>query len=182
MQGAVTLRNPVRIELKGCIVRSWRVGDEAALAQNANNRKIWLNLRDVFPHPYTVADAVRWIQSARAEVPELSYAIDVGGMAAGGIGITLLTDVERCTADIAYWLGELYWGRGIVTQVVAAVSEHAFMSLDISRLQAWVFAWNTASMRVLEKCGYVREAVMRKSAIKDGKLIDRMLYARLREP
>mgnify|MGYP001244487443 CR=1 FL=1 len=172
----------MRIELNGCVVRSWRAGDEAALAQNANNRKVWLNLRDVFPHPYTVEDAAKWIQSACAETPELSYAIDVGGMAAGGIGITLLTDVERCTADIAYWLGEPYWGRGIVTQVVAAVSEYAFVTLDISRLQAWVFAWNTASMRVLEKCGYVREAVMRKSAIKDGQLINRMLYARLRDP
>jgi RimJ/RimL family protein N-acetyltransferase len=103
-------------------------------------------------------------------------------MAAGGIGITLLTDVERCNADIAYWLGEQYWGRGIATQVLAAVSEYAFVTLDISCLQAWVFAWNKASMRVLEKCGYVREAVMRKSAIKDGQLIDRMLYARPRDP
>ena len=172
----------MRIDLTGCVVRSWRAGDEAALARNANNRKIWLNLRDVFPCPYTMEDAVNWIRSAQAERPELSYAIDVDGVAAGGIGITLLTDVERCTADIAYWLGENYWGRGIVTQVLAAVSEYAFATLDITRLQAWVFAWNTASMRVLEKCGYVREAVMRRSAIKDGKVIDRMLYARLREP
>lgn len=163
-------------------MRSWRIGDEAALAQNANNRKIWLNLRDAFPHPYTLEDAASWIRSACAENPELSYAIEVGGMAAGGIGITLLPDVERCTADIAYWLGEKYWGRGIVTQVLAAASEYAFATLDITRLQAWVFAWNAASMRVLEKCGYVREAVMRKSAIKDGKVIDRMLYARLRGP
>lgn len=172
----------MRIELNDCAVRSWCAGDEPSLARHVNNRKIWLNLRDVFPHPYTLEDATKWVRFAAAEVPELSYAIEIEGEAAGGIGLTPLTDVERCTADIGYWLGEQYWGRGIATRVVAAASEHAFATLDIARLEGWVFAWNPGSMRVLEKCGYVREGVMRKSAIKDGRLVDRMVYARLREP
>lgn len=162
-------------------MRSWRAGDEPSLARHANNRKVWRNLRDVFPHPYTLEEAAKWIRFAAAEVPELSYAIEVGGGAVGGIGLTLLSDVERCTADIGYWLGESYWGRGLASQVVAAVSDYAFATLDIARIEAWVFAWNPASMRVLEKCGYVREAVMRKSAVKDGQLIDRVIYARWRQ-
>jgi len=180
--GAYPPTDPMRIDLEGCAVRSWRAGDEASLAEHANNRKIWLNLRDVFPHPYTLEDAANWVRFASTEKPELSYAIDVDGNAVGGIGLTRLPDVERCTADIAYWLGEKFWGRGIATRVVAAVSDYAFATLDIARLEGWVFAWNPGSMRVLEKCGYVREAVMRKSAIKDGRLVDRVVYARLREP
>ena len=72
------------------------------------------------------------------------------------------------------------WGRGIATEAVQAVTEYAFGPLDLVRVQAGIFAWNAASMRVLEKCGYEREGVQRKAAFKDGELVDCVLYARLR--
>jgi RimJ/RimL family protein N-acetyltransferase len=61
------------------------------------------------------------------------------------------------------------------------LSDFAFERLDLVRLQAGVFAWNPASARVLEKCGYHREAVHRGSVFKDGQLIDAHLYVRLRD-
>ena len=105
------------------------------------------------------------------------WAIEVNGEAAGGIGIELHTDVERVSAEIGYWLGEAVWGRGIATEALRGVTEEAFRRYDLTRIYAVPFAEHLASIRVLEKAGYVREGVMRQSAIKDGKVRDQALYA-----
>ena len=164
-----------------CVVRSWRKDDVEALARHGNSRRIWLNLRDGFPHPYTPERAEGWIHYATSSRPETLFAIDVGGEAAGGIGFTLQPDVERCSAEIGYWLGEAYWGRGITTAALRAVTTYAFTTYGLSRLFAVPLAANTASIRVLEKAGYRREGVMRRSAIKDGVIQDQALYARTDE-
>ncbi|WAI02192.1 GNAT family N-acetyltransferase [Methanogenium organophilum] len=112
---------------------------------------------------------------------DLLLAIEVDGVAAGGIAVTLLDDVYCRTAEIGYWLGEPFWGRGIMTDAIAAVVPVAFVRLDIVRIQAGVFANNPASMRVLEKCGFVREAVLRNAITKNGVLMDEVMHARFRD-
>jgi RimJ/RimL family protein N-acetyltransferase len=109
----------------------------------------------------------------------LSWAIVVDDAAVGGIALEPMTDVHAGTARIGYWLGEPFWGRGIMTTAVGEVSARAFSPLGYRRIETPVFASNIASMRVLEKCGYLREGVMRNSVFKDGELIDSMLYARV---
>jgi RimJ/RimL family protein N-acetyltransferase len=161
-------------------IRYWQAGDEATLAENANNRKIWRNVRDRFPHPYTLEDAVWWIRFANSETPICNFAIEIDGAAVGGIGLILRDDVYRLSAEIGYWLGEDYWGRGIVTQAVGAVTDYAFANFKLCRIYAEVFEWNPASMRVLEKAGYQFEGRLRKSAIKDGHIIDACIYAIVR--
>jgi ribosomal-protein-alanine N-acetyltransferase len=115
----------MRIELSPCIIRSWEARDAASLAAHANNRKVWRNLRDRFPHPYTPQDAEAWIHLARAAVPETHFALAVGEEAIGGIGLELQTDVARRSAEIGYWVGEAYWGRGIATAAVRALTAFA---------------------------------------------------------
>lgn len=171
---------PLDLGVAGAVVRPWRHGDEESLARHANNRKIWLNLRDGFPHPYTLADAERWIGVATARDPQTNFAIVVDGQAAGGIGLILKDDVERRTAEIGFWLGEAYWGKGIMTAAVRAVGDYAFATFDLVRLVGYVFQGNTGSMRVLEKAGCTCEAVLRKAATKDGRTIDLFLYAMVR--
>ena len=150
---------------------------EPALIRFANNRNVWRNLRDIFPHPYTDADADRWL-SAQALVPEpTSWAIEVDRLAVGSIGVTLGEDVDAESAHFGYWLGEPYWGRGIMTDAVRNLSPYVMRKFNVNRLEAPVFEWNPASMRVLEKCGFVREGVLRASVLKDGQLIDQVLYA-----
>jgi len=170
----------MEIPLERCTLRPWRRGDEETLVRGANNRKVWLNLRDAFPHPYTLADAFAWIDRCMEQVPPRGLAIEVGGEACGSIGVFPFEDVHRRSAEIGYWLAEPHWNRGIATEAVAAMTEHAFRELDIVRIQAAVFEWNPASMRVLEKCGYEREGWLRQSVWKDGQLIDSALYAKLR--
>lgn len=166
----------VRLELNECRLRPWRAGDERGLPAHADDREVWLNLRDRFPHPYTSADARKWVRFAAAH-PEVCLAIEVDGEAAGAVGFELHDDVERVSAEIGYWLGRRHWGRGIMTAAVSAATRYAFRTFEITRLYALPFSRNVASVRVLEKAGYVREGVLRRGVIKDGVVLDQDLFA-----
>jgi RimJ/RimL family protein N-acetyltransferase len=167
----------MRLTLDCCVVRSWEMSDVDTVPTYANNRKIWLNLRDAFPHPYTRQSARDWIRGVKQRTPETSFAIAVDGEAVGGIGFVMHNDVERVSAEIGYWLGEPFWGRGITSAALRAVTTYAMETHGLTRIFAVPFAWNAASCRVLEKSGYVLEGRLRKSAIKDGKLTDQLQYA-----
>jgi ribosomal-protein-alanine N-acetyltransferase len=162
-----------------CIVRDWRASDRESLFRCANNRAIWRNLTHRFPHPYTEADADSWF-FLLAQMPEPTHwAIEVAGSAVGGIGVIVGEGVHEKSGHLGYWLGEPYWGRGIMTAAVRATSEYVMSRFGLLRLEAPVFEWNPASMRVLEKCGFVREGVLRRSVFKDRQVIDQVLYARV---
>src|SRR5437879_456141 len=158
----------MQLTLPSCDVRSWSTRDVASLVEHANNRKIWINLRDRFPHPYSRRDARRFIAAVRARDPETAFAIAVDGRAVGGVGFVLHEDVERVSAEIGYWLGEPFWGRGITTDALTAVTTHIVEAHRLTRVYAVPFAHNVASCRVLEEAGYVLEGRLRRSAIKDG--------------
>jgi len=167
----------MKLALARCEVRSWRHDDLASLVRHADNRRIWLNLRDRFPHPYTTRDGRHFLRMATAQRPETLFAIAVAGEAVGGIGFQMMSDVERVSAEIGYWLGEAFWSRGIVTDALIGVTRYAIETHGFTRMFALPFASNQASCRVLEKAGYVLEAHLRRSAIKDGRILDQMQYA-----
>jgi RimJ/RimL family protein N-acetyltransferase/catechol 2,3-dioxygenase-like lactoylglutathione lyase family enzyme len=173
---------PVRLECGRCAVRSWREGDLESLVRHANSRAVWLQLRDRFPHPYTAEAGRAWLRYAAEAKPETQFAVEVDGEAAGGIGFLPQRDIERCSAEVGYWLGERVWGRGVATAALRAVTDYAFAAFGLTRLYALPFADNLASRRVLEKAGYQLEAVLRRSAIKDGQIKDQALYALTRTP
>ena len=165
------------LRLNTCDVRSWETSDVDTLALHANNRKIWINLRDAFPHPYTRQHAREFIRAIRQRAPETTFAIAVDGQAVGSVGFVLHPDVERVSAEVGYWLAEPFWGRGITTDALAGVTRYAIETHGLTRVYALPFAWNAASCRVLEKAGYVLEARLRRSAVKDGVVTDQMQYA-----
>ena len=169
------------LEFPGGRIRSWQAGDAPSLARHADNRKIWLQVRDRFPHPYTLEAAEGWVAMAPAADPETQFAIEVNGEAAGGIGVFLQQDVERYSAEIGYWLGETHWNRGIATAAVRRFTEYAFDRYDLCRLYANVFETNPGSCRVLERSGYQLEGRLRHSSVKDGQVLDGLLYAAVRE-
>lgn len=169
--------DPLYFDTGKCIIRRWRRGDEPSLVRHADNRNIWMNVRDTFPSPYTINDATQWIEAAANRLRDQAWAIDVGGFAVGGIGLHPDEGVHRYNAEIGYWLGEEFWGRGIATEAVGAMTRHAFEGRGLVRVYAAVFAWNTASIRVLEKCGYELEGTLRMSAFKAGRFVDQQLYA-----
>ena len=171
----------MELKLKTCTVRPWRRGDEESLAANANNYKIWRNVRDQFPRPYTLDNARDWVGLAGHESPPTNFALVVDGKAVGGIGLVFRNDINSCRAEIGYWLGEAYWGRGVVSEAVRALTVWAFETFDLASIYAGVLEWNPASMRVLEKAGYTFEARLRKAMVKEGVVMDEFIYSVTRE-
>ena len=169
------------LDLGDIHIRNWRRDDLDALLRHANNPKIAANLRDQFPHPYTRRDGIDYLNYVRSMDVPMSFAIEYGGEAIGGIGFKLGTDIARLSVEMGYWLAEPFWGRGIATRAVRAVCQWVFATTPVVRLYAHVFDWNPASARVLEKAGYRLEGRLRQSAIKDGVVLDQLMYSILRD-
>jgi len=164
---------------EGFQIRSWALEDIPSLARHANNAKVSVNLRDGFPYPYSETDAEIFI-SANLDAA-WNFTIAVNGEAAGGIGLVIGADVHRFTAEIGYWLAEPYWGRGITSKAVQALTDYAFQHTGLVRIYASVFETNPTSMRVLEKNGFQFEGILRKNVIKNGAILDNFLYAKIKE-
>ena len=167
----------MRLDCGLCVLRPWTADDVSSLVRHANNYEVWRHLRNQFPHPYTREDAEEWIAFVEQRNPQTYFAIEVQGEAVGGIGLIPKSAIERCSAEMGYWLGEAVWGKGIATAAVRALTNYGFKAFGLTRIFAVPFANNPASARVLEKAGYVREGVMRRSAIKEGVVLDQFLYA-----
>lgn len=160
-----------------CVLRPLVPADAPSLAAHADDRDVWLNLRDRFPHPYTLGGAEGYLASIPASPRPTGFGIVVHGEAAGTIGLVPGSDIERHTAEVGYWLGRRFWGRGVVTDALRAITAYAVAELGMHRVFAVPFTDNAASVRVLEKVGYVREGRMRRSAVKDGRVLDQWLFA-----
>ena len=170
----------MRIPIGNWEIRSWEYGDVGSIVRYANNPNVSMNLRDAFPHPYSVEDAKTWLQFATVQSPETHFAIASPQEAIGGIGFYLQSDIFRRSAEIGYWLGEPFWGKGIATEALRALTAYAFANFDLVRIYAGVFEGNDASCRVLEKAGYSLESRARRSVIKTGQIKDQFIYVRLR--
>ena len=173
-----------------CTLRELRIDDAASLARHADNEAVWRNLFEGFPRPYTLADAQAWCDAARRPAAVgFIWGIEVaretgrgaGSEVAGCIGLRPDTGWLRCNAELGYWLGEAHWRRGIMSQAAALVTAWAWATQpEITRLYAPIFVWNEGSQRVAVKAGYALEATLPRSAIKAGRVIDRVQFAAYR--
>ncbi|HYO45857.1 MAG TPA: GNAT family protein [Gemmatimonadota bacterium] len=172
----------LRIPFEGGALRPWRREDIDALVRHADDREVWKSLGDLFPHPYTRQDAKWWLGGGYESRSELALAIEIGGELGGGLGLKFPRDpIYRGTAEVGYWIGRAWWGRGIMPRAVSAFVPWAFERFDLIRIEAGVFETNPASARVLEKAGFALESRQERSVIKDGNVLDRLLYVRFRE-
>ena len=160
-------------------IRPWQNSDKESLLSHANNRKIWINLADTFPHPYSEQHAMFFLSMVQEQNPLTSWAICIEDRPIGSVGINLKTDIYRKTAEFGYWLGEEYWGQGIMSEVVEKSVPYIFANFNLVRLEAPVIEWNRASMRVMKKCGFQQEEIHKKAVIKDGVLGDLYYFVRL---
>ena len=162
-------------------LRTWRAADAASLAVNADDIMLWNNVRDFFPHPYTLGDAREFIAVAAGKSCPVDFAVVVGGRAVGGVGFVPGTDVERFGAEIGYWPGSRYRGRGIMTAAVGRAVEWMFANTPIIRIFAAVYATNPASQRVLAKAGFRHVGTFRRAFFKNGAFVDGCCYELLKD-
>ena len=161
----------------------WEEGFIPFVAKYANNARIAANLRDVFPWPYADADAAEFVRDCMARDGQrvLFRAILADGACVGSISVTQGADVYRRSGELGYWLAEPLWGRGVMTRAVREMCREVFAALDVVRIYAEPYAYNTGSRRVLEKCGFTLEGTLRQSVCKNGRMLDSCIYALLRE-
>jgi ribosomal-protein-alanine N-acetyltransferase len=162
------------------ILRKFQSSDKDQLAELANNKNIWNNVRDYFPHPYTDQDAMEFIHLCLSQEPYVTFAIEYQGALAGCIGLVPQKDVYRLTAELGYWIGEPYWGKEIATVAVRLITEYGFNQLNLIRIYSGVFDFNTASQKVLEKAGFNFECVFKKSVIKNNVICDEYRYSKIK--
>ena len=162
-----------------CVIRRWRVSDQERLAEMLSNPKVLDNLRDGLPYPYTPADGETYIRSMLAadEDKTFAFAITVDDRAIGSIGVFRRENIHFRTAELGYYIGEPYWGKGYATSAVKQVCRYVFDHTDILRIFAEPFARNAASCRVLKKAGFQLEGTLRSNAVKNGAVLDMKLYA-----
>jgi ribosomal-protein-alanine N-acetyltransferase len=166
----------MEIKGSGFTLRNWRMSDAAPLQHLADNPNIAANLYDRFPSPYTNSDAEFFISLHIDEQPATTFVIDVDSKFAGTIGIDFRNDVFVRSPLFGYWLGEDYWGQGIMTQAARLVVQYAFKTFDIICMQAGVFSSNPASMRVLEKSGFIKQGILKGTIFKQGQILDEHIY------
>jgi RimJ/RimL family protein N-acetyltransferase len=158
-------------------LRAWTMDDLSVLVKYANNFNIAKNLTDKFPHPYTRVDGEKFITFTGEFDPPTIFAIDVNGEAVGSIGVFPQSDVHRFNAEMGYWLAEPFWGKGIISEAIPRMVDYGFKTWDINRIFARPYGTNKASQRVLEKNGFVLEGFYRQTLVKNGELLDELIYA-----
>jgi [ribosomal protein S5]-alanine N-acetyltransferase len=161
-------------------LRPWQWRDVPQLVHICNNVHIWNNLRDMMPRPYRQKDAEDWVRFNMQQQPIRNFCIEGEGMVAGGIGMVPQQDIYKRNMEIGYYIAEECWGQGYGTEAVRLMTEHIFTSTDCVRVYAEVFAHNLASMAVLRKNGFHREAIHRQAIFKNDQLVDAHLWVKFR--
>jgi RimJ/RimL family protein N-acetyltransferase len=173
----------IMVKELGVTLREWKIDDAPALAEALNNKNVQDNLRDGLPFPYTEKDAEEFIRSMLSADKETTFAFAVtyDGTVVGSIGAFRKDNVHRLTAEIGYYIAEPYWGKGIMSETVRQICAYVFENTDILRIFAEPYAYNIASCMVLEKAGFQFEGNLRQNAIKDGRVLDMKMYAKIKE-
>ena len=154
--------------------------DADSLARQLNNKKVWDNLRDALPYPYTSQDAAWFINFQQNDPLLTCYGIVVDGEVVGNIGFTRSEDIERFTAEVGYYIGEDYWGQGIMSAALSEAVEDYFKTTEVVRLFATPFDYNKASAKVLEKAGFTLKCIFTKGVYKNGQFVDMLYYERIK--
>lgn len=166
-----------------CIIREWRLEDKNDLATMLNNKNILNNLRDGLPYPYTINDAEEYITAMLSadKTKTFAFAIVVNDIVVGSIGVFRCDNIHSLTAEMGYYIGEPYWGKGLGTSAVKQICKFIFEHTNIIRIFAEPFAYNIASCRVLEKAGFQLEGILHSNAVKNGKILDMKMYALIKD-
>ena len=162
-------------------VSAWNHGDQDRWIALADDYDIWSNLDDSFPHPYTRKDAEEWVALQSSKDPAEHFAICDAAGPIGGIGVNTQRGDSTNSAELGYFVGKPFWGRGIATAAAKAVTAYGFDTVGFIRIFAKVKISNGASARVLEKVGYRREELVRGAKLQQGEPVGYLTYAILRE-
>ena len=160
-------------------LRDWKIEDSVIIPKLANNKNIWDEVRDEFPFPYRESDAINFINKVKENKSTFSKAIEYKNSLVGSITIKVNDDILRFSGVLGYWISPDYWNKGIATDAIKQITELGFSQLKLVRIYAKVFSTNQASIKALEKSGYIKEGLFSKAVFKNGQFYDQVLYAKI---
>ncbi|MEM4703275.1 MAG: GNAT family N-acetyltransferase [Candidatus Pacearchaeota archaeon] len=163
-------------------LRRFKRRDQESLRRNINDKKIARNTLTI-PHPYKKKDARYWINHNlrlyKFKKPkEINWVIDINGEVAGSVGLAKIDRINK-NAEIGFWLAKKYWNQGIMTRAVRQIIKFGFKKLKLKRIYAYVFVFNKASQKVLEKTGFKLEGKLQKHVLKNGRYYDDLVYSKI---
>lgn len=164
------------------ILRPFALSDAPVVRQLAGAREIAMMTLSI-PHPYTDELAEQWICTHQDDFDNrkalnLAIVIREGDVLCGAIGLILRP--EHARAELVYWVGVPYWGRGYGTEAARAIVRYGFESLELNRIYAAHFMRNPASGRVMQKIGMTYEGRLRQHVRKWDAFEDLACYGMLR--
>ena len=162
-------------------IRSFEENDVDSIVKYANNIEVSRYLRDSFPYPYSRENAIQWVSFVKNNYSTLFFAIANDKELIGGISAVPQPDVHRFSAEVGFWIGQLFWNKGIMTKAIPAFCNYLFTKFNFNRLTSNVFDGNEASKKVLSRSGFILEGVLRKSVYKNDKFVDQFIYGLLKE-
>lgn len=162
-------------------LRKFKASDKKKIAELLNNKKIWDNLTDKIPYPYTEKNAEAFLKFLRINKLHKAFAIEYNDDFCGIIGLIIQDDVHKHSAELGYWIGEPFWNKGIISNAIESITKYGFNELNLQRIFASVFEYNIASMKALEKNGFLREGILKKAVLKNNKLYDEHRFYRLKD-
>lgn len=160
-------------------LRPFTIADAPVVQELASAHEVALNTL-MIPHPYPEGAAEQWIAKHEEDFAQQRihhFAIDDGRLV-GAIGLVLKGDA---IAEIGYWIGVPYWGRGYASEAARAVVGYGFEQCGLRRVFACHFTRNAASGRVLQKTGMRYEGTLRHHLKKWDDYVDLAFYGILRE-
>ncbi len=160
-------------------LRNWKNEDSRIIPKLANDKKIWDNLRDEFPFPFLESDAINFIKKVENNISIFSKAIEFNNSLVGCISLNINDDIRHFSGVLGYWIGREYWNKGIATSAIKQFTELVFSELKINRIYAKIFATNQNSIKVLKKCGFLKEGTFSKAVFKNGQFYNQVLYANI---
>ena len=175
------MRYPPVIETERLVLRPFTMEDVPGVVEFAGSEETYRGTL-CMPRPYTEEDAVKWISSHNSQFfngTGMESAITFNRQFMGVVGLSINKEHNR--AEIGYWLGKPYWGKGYTTEAVRAIVRYAFEELELNRITSRHFPHNPASGKVLEKAGFTKEGFLRSEYLKDGKYLDAVVFGYLRQ-
>ncbi|MEX0742540.1 MAG: GNAT family N-acetyltransferase [Phycisphaeraceae bacterium] len=156
------------------LLRGFTVADAGALRRLEGDRAVAETTLNI-PHPYEEGVGEAWIGTHAKDFAEDRAAVFAvtpvaGDELVGAVGLTI--NREHRHAELGYWIGHPYWGRGYATEATAELLRFGFTTLGLHRIFAHYFATNSASGRVMQKLGMQQEGMLREHALKWEKFVD----------
>lgn len=160
------------------VLRLFQATDAEAVTKLCNNYNIYKNTL-YLPYPYSLNDALTWMEHHYDNfMADHSYEFAVTDKNTGEVfgAISLSNNKDFNQGEIAYWIGEPYWGNGYATEAAQSILQFAFEEKKLHKVFARYFSSNPASGQVMEKIGMTQEGMLKDHVIKEGRYLDLIYY------